>query len=162
MQDDARAAELYRAAALAGDGPSQDMLSWMLLASDALTPDHGEALRWALAAAEQGIASAMTRVGMIFHNALGVERDPHKAAEWWRRGARLGDADGQAMLGAACHLGSGVPADPVSAFAWLLRARTGGSSLASRYFDAVKGALSDAELLEAQRRALQPLSEHEA
>ena len=30
-QDHARAAELYRAAAEQGDGPAQDMLSWMLL-----------------------------------------------------------------------------------------------------------------------------------
>ena len=38
----------------------------------------------------------MTRLGMIFHNALGVERDPAQAVLWWRRGAERGDADGQA------------------------------------------------------------------
>ncbi len=49
----------------------------------------------------------MTRLGMIFHNALGVERDANAAADWWRKGATRGDADAQAMLGAAYHLGSG-------------------------------------------------------
>jgi len=40
----------------------------------------------------------MTRLGMLYHNAIGVDRDPVEAARWWRRGAERGDADGQAML----------------------------------------------------------------
>jgi TPR repeat protein len=97
---------------------------------------------------------------MIFHNALGVERDPNEAAQWWQQGALRGDADGQAMLGAACHLGSGMPVDRVLAFAWLLRARAGGSGLAGRFFTAVQTSLSAEELAEAERRATEPLPEH--
>ena len=65
----------------------------------------------------------MTRIGMLYHNALGVERDPVEAARWWREGAEAGDADGQAMLGAAYHLGSGVERDSIEAFVWLTRAQ---------------------------------------
>src|SRR5262249_56522502 len=83
--------------------------------------DAGEAGHGALAAAEQGVASAMTRLGMIYHNALGVDRDPAIAATWWAKAAARGDADGQAMLGAAHLLGAGVPRDGVAALAWLLR-----------------------------------------
>jgi len=79
-QDSARAAELYRLAADAGDGPAQDMLSWMLLEGEIGEPDYDEARRLAEAAAEQGIPQAMTRLGMLHHDALGVERDPAKAA----------------------------------------------------------------------------------
>ncbi|MGA7428410.1 MAG: tetratricopeptide repeat protein, partial [Rhodoplanes sp.] len=86
-QDYARAAELYRAAAQQGDGPAQDMLSWMLLEGECIPADAIEARRWALAAAEQGIPAAMTRVGMIYHNAIGVERDPGVAAMWWEKAA---------------------------------------------------------------------------
>src|SRR5262245_28262871 len=82
VQDHARAAELYRAAAGVGDAPAQDMLSWMLLEGESVPFDASEARRWALAAAEQGIASAMTRLGMIYHNALGVAREPAAAADW--------------------------------------------------------------------------------
>jgi uncharacterized protein len=64
-QDQARAADLYRKAAEAGDGPAQDMLSWMLLEENGIGFDPIEARRWALAAAEQDIAAAMTRLGMI-------------------------------------------------------------------------------------------------
>src|SRR5205814_5637182 len=158
-QDYLRAAELYRQAAVAGDGPAQDMLSWMLIEGEIIPPDHAEARRWALAAAEQEIAAAMTRLGMIYHNALGVERDPREAAQWWRRGAERGDADGQAMLGAAYHLGSGVAPDRVAAFAWLLRAREGGSALAEPFFAVVERSLSPDEIAEARGRAAEPLPE---
>jgi TPR repeat protein len=101
----------------------------------------------------------MTRLGMIYHHALGVARDPVEAANWWRRGAERGGADGQAMLGAACHLGSGAPRDRLAAFVWLLRARAGQSPLAASYLDAARAALSPDELIEARRRAAAPLPE---
>src|SRR5262249_6534209 len=135
------------------------MLSWMLMEGEVMPPDHAEARRWAEAAAQQGIASSMTRLGMIHHNALGVARDPRIAAEWWAKAAERGDADGQAMLGAAFHLGTGVPRDAVAAFALLLRARKAGSALAAPFFEAVRGTLSPVELQEAEARAAKPLPE---
>ena len=88
----------------------------MLLEGEVAEPDYVAAKRWAEAAAAQGGAPSMTRLGLLFHNALGVERDPAQAVMWWRRGAERGDADGQAMLGAAYHLGSGVVRDTVEAY----------------------------------------------
>ena len=67
----------------------------------------------------KALPPSMTRLGMIYHNALGVERDPAEAAQWWQRAAARGDADGQAMLGAACIFGAGVARDPLAALAWL-------------------------------------------
>ncbi|HVK91486.1 MAG TPA: sel1 repeat family protein, partial [Mycoplana sp.] len=116
-----------------------------------------EARRWAERAAAAGIASAMTRLGMLYHNALGVERDPGKAVDWWRRGAEKGDADAQAMLGAACHMGNGTARDGVAALAWLIRATNGGSTLAQPFMDPVRDSLSPAEIEEAERRAAEPL-----
>ena len=134
-QSDEKAQELYRRASEQGDAPAQDMLSWMLLEGE--RPEHFvEAKRWAEAAAAQGVAASMTRLGMIHHNALGVARDPAAAADWWRRAAELGDADGQAMLGAALLMGAGVARDDEAARVWLLRAREGGSPLAARYLTA--------------------------
>jgi len=104
----------------------------------------------------------MTRLGMMFHNALGVPRDPAQAVHWWRRGALRGDADGQAMLGAALHLGTGVSRDPVMALAWLLRARDAGSARAAAFLGPARDALSAAQIAEAQRRALALRSEVEA
>jgi selenocysteine-specific elongation factor len=77
----------------------------------------------------------MTRLGMMYHNALGIGRDPAVAATWWAKAAARGDADGQAMLGAAHLLGAGVPRDGVAALAWLLRATAGGSALAAPFLN---------------------------
>jgi uncharacterized protein len=135
------------------------MLSWMLLEENGVGFDAVEARRWALAAATQGIAAAMTRLGMIYHNALGVDRDATVAAEWWTKAAVRGDVDGQAMLGAAYLLGAGVNRDAVAALTWLLRAQQGGSALAVRFLNSARAALSASNIAEAERRAAMPLPE---
>lgn len=157
-RNDGRAAALYRAAAEQGDAAAQDMLSWML-AEEGVLFDPAEARLWAQRAADQGVATAMTRLGMLHHNALGVARDPAEAARWWRKAAERGDADAQAMLGAACHLGSGVPRDPVQALAWLLRGSAGGSTLAGRFLGPARAALDHAGIAEAEALARRPLPE---
>lgn len=157
-QDAARAVDLYRLAAEAGDGPAQEMLSFLLFEGTVVPADMAEAKRWAIAAAGQGIASAMTRLGLIAHQASVYQSpgapDESEAAAWWRKAADAGDPDGQAMLGAAHHLGVGVPRDRVAAFAWLLRAKSGHSPLADRFFDAVRATLSPEEQAAAERRVL--------
>jgi TPR repeat protein len=129
------------------------MLSWLLVEAELLPPDYEEARRWALAAAEQGVAAAMTRLGMLHHNALGVARDPAAAAHWWRKAAALGDADGQAMLGAAHHMGAGVERDAVAALTWLLRAQRGGSKLATPFLPSAYAACTAEQRREAEGAA---------
>jgi TPR repeat protein len=119
-------------------------------------------MRWALAAAGQGVAASMTRVGLLYNNALGVERDVQAAAAWWRKAAHLDDADGQAMLGAAYHLGAGVERDPVAALAWLTRARRARSPFADRFYAAVRESCTAEQRQEAERRAGLPLGADEA
>lgn len=143
-QSDAEAMRLYRLAAEQGDAPAQDMLSWMLLESGQ-PEDRPEALSWAQAAAEAGVATSMTRLGMIFHDALGVERDPALAADWWRRGMAAGDPDSEAMLGAATLLGQGVAADAEQALVLLLAAEGKGSRLAAPFIKAARAGAAPAE-----------------
>ncbi len=138
------------------------MLSWILTDGDHRKPDYQAAREWAAKAAAQGIAASMTRLGLLYHNALGVERDADVAARWWRKAAALDDADGQAMLGAAHHLGAGVPRDPVIALAWLTRARIARSKFADRFYNAVREACTPEQRREAERRAYLPLGDVEA
>jgi TPR repeat protein len=134
----------------------------MLVDGDHRKPDHGEAMQWALKAAEQGVAASMTRIGLLYNNALGVERDAAAAARWWRTAALKGDADGQAMLGAAHHLGAGVARDPVAALAWLIRARAARSPIADRFCAGVRQSCTAQQIREAERRAGLPLDQPEA
>lgn len=151
------AADFYRRGAENNDAPSQDMLSWMLLEGEVLPFDAQSARLWAEKAAEAGIVSSMTRLGLIYHNATGVDRDSVKAVHWWRIAANLGDADAQAMLGAALNLGQGVERDGIAALGWLIRARSAGSELAKPFVGPVRGTLSSKEIAEAERRAALPL-----
>jgi len=143
-QSDAEAMRLYRLAAEQDDAPAQDMLSWMLLEGGDVS-DRAEALRWAQAAAEAGIATSMTRLGMMHHDALGVERDADAAARWWQRGMAAGDPDSEAMLGAATLLGQGVPPDADRALALLLAAEGKGSTLAAPFIKAARAAVAPTE-----------------
>lgn len=143
-QSDGEASRLYRLAAEQGDALAQDMLSWMLLESGSAA-DLPDALRWAEAAARAGIAASMTRLGMMHHEALGVERNPVLAAQWWRRGAEAGDADAKAMLGASTLLGQGVAKDAAGALALLLDAERGGSLLAAPFIKAARAAAAPEE-----------------
>lgn len=143
-QSDTEAMRLYRLAAEQDDAPAQDMLSWMLL-EGGNPADRAEALRWAQAAAEAGIATSMTRLGMMHHDALGVDRDAGTAAQWWQRGMAAGDPDSEAMLGAATLLGQGVPVDAERALALLLTAEGKGSQLAAPFIKAARAAVAPAE-----------------
>ncbi|MET0169279.1 MAG: tetratricopeptide repeat protein [Aliihoeflea sp.] len=154
QQDDSEALRLYHLAADQGDATAQDMLSWML----AERGDYEGARVAAEQAAAQGIATSMTRLGNLYYDALGVERDPSRAVGWWQKAALLGDADGQARLGAARLTGTGVVADPVAALALLIRARDGGSKLAVNFIPAATSALSPDQRATATRRAAEPLS----
>ncbi|TWF52280.1 tetratricopeptide repeat protein [Neorhizobium alkalisoli] len=153
------AADFYRRAAEKGDGPAQDMLSWMLIEGEVMPADPLASRQWAEKAAGAGIATSMTRLGMFYHNAHGVERDAQKAAHWWQLAAEKGEADAQAMLGAALHMGSGVEKDSIAALVWLIRAQAGGSELAKPFVGPVRDSLSAADIAEAERRAAGPLPE---
>lgn len=144
-QNDDLALHWYRAAAGQGDAPAQDMLAWMLLERGD-EADLPEVISLSRSAAEAGIASSMTRLGMLHHEALGVERSPEQAAQWWRRGAGAGDPDAEAMLGAAHLLGQGVERDGIKALALLLRAERGGSRFAPRFLKVARGSLSEDEI----------------
>jgi TPR repeat protein len=150
-QDDMEAMTWYRRAAEKGNGAAQDMLSWLLVSDEGgRTPDYAQSLRWAEAAAAQGVASSMTRIGLFHHNALGIPRDSAAAVHWWRKAVLLNDADAAAMLGAAYHVGQGVSRDPVRAYAWLRRARWGKSLLAENFVYAVRASLDENGILAAE------------
>jgi uncharacterized protein len=102
---------------------------------------------WSEKSAEQGYAPAQVRMGTIFHEGLGVERDPRQAAKWFLEAAHQGHAGAQAMVGAACHLGIGVPVDRQNAARWLTVSAFQGNPLAQAYLPRVKAELTPEERL---------------
>ncbi len=75
-------------------------------------------------------AAAMTLLGELYNQGLGVAADPKKAAEWYRLSAKLGDANALASLGLMALDGRGMPKDQAQGKAWLEQAAAKGNPLA--------------------------------
>ncbi|MBC6466924.1 tetratricopeptide repeat protein [Actinomadura alba] len=108
-QDDIRAAELYQAAAEAGDG----VAAFNLGVLSGRSPD---AVRWLRVAAEAQVTEAYPRLGDRLS-----ERDmDEEALQWYVRGAEAGDKG--SMFAAACWYrdGFGGPINLVQALRWYL------------------------------------------
>lgn len=112
------AVRLYDIAAERGNAEAQDALGRMWFELE--TPQGYEYARiLSQQAAAQGVAAAETRLGTIYHEGLGVPRDPPRAAACFLRAARSGHAGARLMIGVAYHVGAGVAVDLVESAYWL-------------------------------------------
>ena len=94
-RDERRAAQLYKAAAAAGDAAAQHNLGLMYM-SGGKPP---KALKWFRAAAAQGHAPSIYNLATAYAFGTGVPRDADEAAALYRRAAMLGSADAAYALG---------------------------------------------------------------
>ncbi len=74
-----------------------------------------DAFNWYCDAATQGVAKAMTQVGLMYASGDGVEKDKTKAFSWFQRASDAGDVLAKTCL-AECYLnGNGIPKDEAKA-----------------------------------------------
>ncbi|MBF0583913.1 MAG: sel1 repeat family protein [Magnetococcales bacterium] len=83
-------------------------------------------------AAKQGSSKAQRRLGQIFHDGKGVQRDYGEAMRWFRLAADQGDAEAQNGVGTLYDNGKGVPKDYHEAARWFRLAADQGHVLARR------------------------------
>jgi TPR repeat protein len=76
-------------------------------------------------------AAAMTLIGELHNQGLGIRPDARKAAEWYRLAAQHGDASALAMLGLMAVDGRGMDKDPQQGKAWLEQAAAKGEPTAA-------------------------------
>ena len=89
-----------------------------------------EAVRWYRMAAEQGDATALYNLGVMYTNGEGVLADAAEAVRWYRMAAREGHVTAQYNLGVSYARGIGVLADLVLAHMWYNIAGANGHELA--------------------------------
>ena len=66
---------------------------WLLSPIERWLPqDYEEAIRWFRLAAEQGVASAQSRLGFMYSKGEGVPQDDREAVRWHRLAAKQGHA----------------------------------------------------------------------
>jgi len=80
--------------------------------------DYAEAVKWYLKAAEQGIASAQFKLGVMYDKRQGVPQNFVEAVKWYRKAAEQGNAEAQYNLGMMYFAGLGVPKDYAVAHMW--------------------------------------------
>jgi TPR repeat protein len=159
LRDEGRtgdAEKFFEIAAQRGHAESQDALGCIYFERDT-DADHVIARRWSEAAAEQGVPDALTRMGTIYHEGLGIARDPQRAAGYFYAAACKGHPGAQMMFGVACDVGAGVPIDRIEAAQWLMRSAEQGLELARMYLPSVVKNLQEHEIDEAERRSREPL-----
>jgi uncharacterized protein len=126
------AVQLYELAARKGHADAQDAMA--RTAFDLDTPEgYVQSRYWSELAAAQGVASAEARLGAIYHEGLGVERDAERAASLFLSAARSGHPGAQLMIGVAYEVGAGVEVDLLESAYWLSRAADAQDRIARHY-----------------------------
>ncbi len=109
--------------------------------------------------AERGRAAAQTYLGSMYASGRGVPQDDVKAAQWLRRAADQGHPAAQFLLGLMVDKGHGVKQDFVEAEVLLdlavAHAEPKQRDYWTRIRDALASKLTQAEVAEAQKRALE-------
>jgi TPR repeat protein len=108
----------------------------------------------------QGHVLAQKSLGFTFANGLGVTQDYAKAAQWHHMAADQGDADAQHNLGFLYASGRGVEADFVQAHMWYNIAAAHGSGDAAENRDLLARNMTERQIAEAERRALEWIDQH--
>lgn len=120
QKDFAVAVPKWREAAGRGDAAAQYQMALVHFHGDGVKQDHGESMRWARMAAEQGVPGAMNLIGNMYKDGLGVPKDAALGVDWHRRAADNFDQHGLRNLGNDYLNGTAaVAADPAKAFAYL-------------------------------------------
>ena len=92
--------------------------------------DYAAAMNAYREAANAGNGAAMTAIGQMYKDGLGVTTDDYLAFEWFRRGADAGDSAGMFCVGWGYYYGRGVEKSWTAALEWYLKAAEAGHSYA--------------------------------
>jgi hemolysin activation/secretion protein len=98
--------------------------------NDNAKPDVQKKFKMAMSGAEQGDASAMYMLGMMYANGQGVPQDYKKAALWYYKASERGNALAQYRLGVMYANGDGVTQSYEDAVAWYRKAAKQGNAMA--------------------------------
>ena len=95
--------------------------------------EYEKALAAYMQAAAAGNGAAMTNIGYLYENGLGVEKNYETAFEWFRSGAETGDPAAMFWVGWCYYYKLGVEKSYETALAWCLRAAEAGNAEAMNW-----------------------------
>jgi hypothetical protein len=105
----AKAVEVWRPLANAGDSTAQEDLGEAYETGKGIAHDYAQAATWYRKAAEQGDAEAQYHLGALYANGHGVAKDVEQATSWYRRAAEQGNAEAQnGLIDLGVDIGNGL------------------------------------------------------
>ena len=125
---------------------------------------QAEAIKLYRLAAEQGVAGAQSRLGVMYAEGRGVVQNDRESVRWFRLAAEQGDAEAQAGVGLAYGTGRGVLQDFVASHMWLTLAAAQLTGVtrngALKLRDTIAAAMTHDQITEAQRLATEWETKH--
>lgn len=121
--DHAEALKNWKSLAIQGNASAQYDLGLVYLSGQQDVPkDPVKASYWFRKSAKQKLPRAMSMLGSLYEQGLGVAKNYEEAAYWYRNAAEQDDPLGQYRLGILYKNGKGVGRDLSKAHNWLLYA----------------------------------------
>jgi len=120
--------------------------------------DYPTALREFRLAAEQGLASAQTNLGLMYYIGQGVSQNYAEAARLYRLAAEQGLASAQYNLGVIYYNGQGFPQNHQFAYMWFSLAAAKGDEGAASARDRAAGRMTREQIARAQQLASECLA----
>ena len=143
--------ESTKAFAEQGDADAQYNLADMYYVGQYKYPkvekDDKQAIKWFRKAAEQNHPHALYRLGVLYHNGLGVEKDEKEAVKWYRKAAEHNLPEAQTAIGDMYTEGRGVKKDIVMAYAWIALLSPNGK----RSKQAIAGKMTPIQITKAEK-----------
>ena len=114
---------------------------------------NAEALKWFTRAADAARIDAMTELGKMYMEGIGVPLDYKNGANWYIKAAEFGDTEAQFALAEAYVDGLGVPVSLVHAYKWfnISSSYSGSEPIAKLRRDMLESRMTREQIAEAQK-----------
>ncbi len=117
---------------------------------DEVEQNYSKALKWYIAAAEQGDVGAQVGLGTMYAVGKGIPQDFTKAASWFLKAAKKGNTNAQIGVGNLYASGKIADKNYVDAYAWISVAVASGDEDAARNRDKFSEIMSKNDIQKAK------------
>jgi hypothetical protein len=110
--------------------------------------------------ADEGVAEAQWRLGVLYHNGEGIPQSDTRAVEWFQRAAAQGYVPALSALGSHYWSGRGVQQDYAKAYFWFQLALAEGDEKSKPLLEGLATQMTEAQVANARQQAEAWLQAH--
>ena len=144
---------MEEAASLGLTQPHTQLAEIYFFGNGQIPVDYTKAFHHADAAAQAGVTTSETMVGVMKEHGFGTKANPSEAEQWYRKAAQKGEFKAQSNLGHLLDPASGDPKRRIEATAWLILAASQNEPLAVRSVQEMEQSMPQKEFAKARDMA---------